>query len=148
MDKYSSLGFGFILFYILFLTLGCKNKDAENKSTLALYDTEEFKVFLDSFSVDSAFQMNHIAFPLEGMPAPQDSTDVFSADFRWSAENWVLHKAYDDYNGTFSREFIDLAGGIVIERVSDASGLYTMERRFAKLSDGWNLIYYREMGKY
>jgi len=136
-----------ILINLIFLLTGCKNSDSVEQ-TVALYDTEEFKTFLDSFSRDSAFQIGHIAFPLEGMPAPKDSTYILDPDFRWTPQTWVLHKPYDDYNGTFSRSYIDLAGGIVIERVSDNSGLYTMERRFAKLSVGWNLIYYREMGKY
>jgi hypothetical protein len=147
MIKIALSGFYILFIYVIFLLAGCKNNITADQQ-VALYDTEEFKTFLDSFSQDSVFQMSHIAFPLEGMPAPKDSADVINPDFRWTADSWVLHKPYDDYNGTFSRELIDLAGGIVIERVSDASGLYSMERRFAKLSDGWNLIYYREMGKY
>jgi len=50
-------------------------------------------------------------------------------------------------NGTYIREFIDIPG-IVSERISDESGQYSMERRFGKLSSGWHLIYYREMGRY
>jgi hypothetical protein len=125
----------------------CKNNTAVTSSStdVPAYATEEFTAFYDRFGTDTAYQMQHIVFPLEGMPALRDSADVIPMDFKWQRDQWIPHKSYDDMNGTFAREFIDFKG-IVIEKISDASGRYTMERRFSKMSDGWHLIYYRAMG--
>ena len=145
-----------LLLYFLCITalIGfymCKQKAKEEitaDTRIPMYETIEFKQFYDAFSTDSAYQMDHIVFPLEGSRRLKDSLDKVSPDFRWQKENWVLHKEYDDMNGTFSREMLDLSGSIVIERISDNSGKYSMERRFGKLSSGWHLIYYKEMGMY
>ena len=127
----------------------CKNKEKTNgtEPTFPTYETTEFKDFYEKFSRDSIFQLDHTVFPLEGMKRLTDSLEEPIADFRWQKENWVMHKPYDDMDGTFSREMLDL-NGLVIERISDQSGKYSMERRFGKLSSGWHLIYYREMGMY
>lgn len=122
-----------------------KNRDQQVLTSTPAYESEDFQSFYEKFGTDTAYQMAHIVFPLEGMPALRDSTDVIPVDFRWERDQWVTHKPYDDMNGTFAREFIDFKG-IVIEKISDASGRYTMERRFSKMSDGWQLIYYRAMG--
>ncbi|MBK8668949.1 MAG: hypothetical protein IPN89_05575 [Saprospiraceae bacterium] len=140
-----------ILSYIIIafiFTASCKNKDVPTDSVpdkLATYETEEFLKFYDQFSRDSAFQIEHTVFPLEGMKKNQDS--ISPPDFKWTQQEWVVHQPYDDGDGTFSREMLDL-NGIVIERISDTSGKFSMERRFGKLSSGWHLIYYREMGNY
>ena len=134
------------VFLLIIAISACKNNTNGNSSSeLPAYATEDFTAFYERFGTDTAYQMQHIVFPLEGMPALRDSADVIPIDFRWEREQWVHHKAYDDMNGTFAREFIDFKG-IVIEKISDASGRYTMERRFSRMSDGWHLIYYRAMG--
>jgi hypothetical protein len=139
-----------IIFSLIFLAFSaCKNKEATHSasSNVPVYQTEEFMAFYDKFSTDSIYQLDHTVFPLEGVKAQTDSLDTPDPAFRWQRESWTLHKPYDDMDGTFSREMLDLSG-LVIERISDQSGKYTMERRFGKLSAGWHLIYYREMGIY
>lgn len=130
---------------VVFLLLSCKEKTAST-TALAAYDTEEFKAFYEQFSNDSTFQMQHIVFPLEGRKRLIDSTEVHNPDFRWEEKDWLIHKSFDDMNGTFTRTFWDVSG-IVIENISDTSETYLMERRFGKLSSGWHLIYYQEMDK-
>lgn len=133
---------------IIFWTTSCSQKAKDGQlSDVPAYESEDFKAFYEKFGKDSLFQLEHTVFPLEGMKRPLDSLDVPDPSFRWQRTGWIVHKTYDDMDGTFSREFIDM-GGLVIERISDESGRYTMERRFGKLSDGWNLIYYRELGMY
>ena len=112
------------------------------------FENEEFVSFYNTFSSDSLYQLDHIAFPLEGMRPMADSLDIVPPDFRWTKDTWKIHKAFDDGNKSFVRQIINGPGGVIIENISDVSGQYTMERRFAKLSSGWNLIYYRKMGKY
>lgn len=141
--------FGTILVFG-FLIYSCKpsqDKQSPDPNTLAAYETEEFLSFYDRFANDSVFQLEHVVFPLEGMKSVTDSTEVVPADFKWQKEGWVIHKPFDDMDGTFSREFLDIKG-IVIEFISDNTGQFTMERRFGKLSSGWHMIYYREMGRY
>ncbi|MBK8518471.1 MAG: hypothetical protein IPL55_19950 [Saprospiraceae bacterium] len=142
-----------VLYLTLYLVTGsamffsCNMEKKSTNSIIPAYDTDEFKNFYQHFSTDSIFQLEHVVFPLEGVKAPVDSLDIPDPNFRWNQEDWILQREYDDMEGTFSREFIDLHG-LVIERISDASGKYSMERRFGKLSAGWHLIYYREMGMY
>lgn len=125
-----------------------KKTDSVNSGTeIAAYETPAFLEFYEKFGQDSIYQMNHITFPLEGMKSIKNEETVIDPDFRWSQEEWVLHKSFDDMDGTFIKEFFDI-NGIVIEIISDPSGKFTMERRFGKLSQGWHLIYYREMGIY
>jgi hypothetical protein len=133
-----------------FMLTSCKSSKEEQSydpSAKATYETDEFLEFYDRFAKDSLFQLEHIVFPLEGIKAPKDSTDVIRPDFKWQKENWIIHKPFDDMGGTFSRELMDI-NGIVIELISDNTGQFTMERRFGNLSSGWHLIYYREMGRY
>jgi hypothetical protein len=138
---------------VLILVLGwsaCQSKKTDNESPdviTAAYETPSFLEFYDRFGKDSVFQMNHITFPLEGMKSVKNEETIIDPDFRWSQDEWILHKSFDDMDGTFIKEFYDI-NGIVIEIISDPSGKFSMERRFGKLSQGWHLIYYREMGIY
>ena len=128
----------------------CQSKKEGNVSAdkkTAAYETPSFLEFYERFGKDSVFQMNHITFPLEGMKSVKNEETIIDPDFRWSQDEWVLHKSFDDMDGTFIKEFYDI-NGIVIEIISDPSGKFSMERRFGKLSHGWHLIYYREMGIY
>ncbi len=126
----------------------CKNKGTTIvEDEIPLYDTKEFRAFYDRFGTDSVYQMQHIVFPLQGIKALTDSLDRPDPNFKWQESTWKIHGAFDDMNGLFGREFISMKG-IVIEKITDKSGTFSMERRFGHLSSGWNLIYYREMGKY
>lgn len=138
------------LFFAVLIIYGisCKNKaETENDENIAMYETKEFKDFYERFGKDSVYQMQHVVFPLEGVRAMRDSLDIPDPSFKWQEDKWIIHGLFDDMNGTFIREFLSMKG-IVIEKITDQSGTFTMERRFAKLSSGWNLIYYREMGRY
>jgi hypothetical protein len=137
----------FVFLSLLFALISCKQKNSstEDSSGNPVYMTEDFLTFIDKFSTDSSYQMEHILFPLEGKPAMKDSLDIIPDNFRWQKEGWTIHKPYDDMNGTFTRELVDF-NGIVMELISDTSGKYSMERRFSKLNDGWYLIYYKSMG--
>lgn len=136
-----------ILAVILFETSCRNNTTKQPVEETPLYQSAEFMDFYKKFNSDSVYQMEHIVFPLEGIKAPGDTTTVIDPDFRWKQEEWILHKPFDDANGTFVREF-NAAGGVVVEKIADNSGTFTMERRFGKLSSGWHLIYYRELGRY
>jgi ribosomal protein L20A (L18A) len=128
------------------LCVACKHKNTKQELQIEKpILSEDFEKFYEQFHVDSIFQMNHIVFPLEGRPAMKDSIPVPS-DFRWQKNDWVMHKTYDDMGGTFSRSFTNF-NNIIIEEISDASGEFTMVRRFSKLNGVWHLIFYKEMGR-
>lgn len=140
------------VFIVLVMFSSCKSKaDTEpvvNEEGPQPFENEEFVTFYNTFSSDSVFQLEHITFPLEGTRPKTDSLDIVPPDFKWTPETWKIHKPFDDGNKSFVREIVNGPGGVIIEYISDVSGQYTMERRFAKLSSGWHLIYYRKMGKY
>lgn len=109
------------------------SNDAEVSSSLP----EDFYEFYDQFHSDSVFQMSHIIFPIKGDP----SDPIINQD------EWILHKPFDSMNGTFERDFRILGSKIVAEYIYEQTGNFAMERRFGKLSDGWNLIYYDPMSQ-
>ena len=139
---------------MLLVILACKNKGASPEFPKGevvgtpLYESVEFIEFYDKFGADSIFQLAQIVFPLQGTRRKVDSLDIVPEDFTWKQDGWVLHKPYDDKNETFQRSLTDFKGTVVIENIETENGQYSMERRFAKLSSGWHLIYYRELGVY
>jgi len=104
---------------------------------------EDFYAFYNQFHSDSLFQMQHIIFPLKGVAKPSDST-MTAQSVLWQQDDWVLHKPFNDHNGTFERVFTNVEG-IVSEHISANNGLFTIEKRYTKLSGEWHLIYYQEL---
>jgi hypothetical protein len=144
-----------LYFYLLltFLFLQCKNNSkvaTENQNIRKLEMTQEFKDFISKFESDSVFQMSHISFPLEGaIRAPQedllpDEPERYDSlvPYKWRKNKWKLHREFNSYDSIFQREYFMLTVDMVLEKTSGVNGLFQMERRFAKMSDGWNLIYY------
>ena len=107
----------------------------------------DFDAFYHQFHQDSSYQLGHIIFPLEGIPA-RDSSYVYSdAPFHWQKDKWVLHREFNDMNGAFTREFLSMGDDLIIENIKHINGRYGMQRRFAKYEDGWYLIYYAAMNE-
>jgi hypothetical protein len=136
--------------FCLLIIWACGNKKSENKNaTKDLFSTDlplDFVAFYKSFHEDSVFQIKHIVFPLEGAYAISEEGDIVSDTFRWQKEDWKIMHTPDMMDGTFVAEFTNM-NGIVTETIMDKNHSFSMVRRFAKLSDEWNLIYYKEMGK-
>ena len=106
-----------------------------------------FAAFFKKFHEDSLYQMAHIVFPLEGIPASADSTDLAENNFRWQPEGWVMHRPFNDMDEQFERKFVPLGNDLVIEQIKGVQGQYGMQRRFAREAEGWRLIYYAGMNK-
>ncbi|MBK8699136.1 MAG: hypothetical protein IPN29_06185 [Saprospiraceae bacterium] len=141
-------GIGYTLFWMIALLglISCRSdKKVEAVQTEPTLP-RDFEVFYEKFHLDTAFQLSHIVFPLEGMPARKDGEADPEPDFKWQKEGWILHKPYSDMGGTFSRSFLSF-NDIVTEEISDGTGQFTMMRRFAKVGGDWNLIYYKELGR-
>lgn len=132
-----------ILVALALLATRCKQTNEsttiEQEQPISNSLPEDFLQFYDKFQLDSAYQLDHIVFPLEGKTYDENNGATKKS---WTAENWVIHKAFDDMEGTFTRSYTEF-GGIIIEKIVDNQGLLTMERRFSKMGDDdWHLIFY------
>lgn len=134
-----------------FTSESCQSKSASTEaetSTETEGDTlpKEFVTFYDRFHLDSAFQMEHIVFPLEGLPNSAGDGDTLSGErFFWQKADWKRHRPFTDPSNNFTQWF-EILNDRVIEHWIQMNGtnLY-MKRRFAKLGDDWFLIYYQGM---
>lgn len=100
--------------------------------------------FYEQFHSDSLFQIEHITFPLQGLPS--DLSLEKPKNFRWEQESWEMHHPID-LKGEFTRRFQAMDDKFIIEYIIHENEEYGMERRFAKLSDEWFLIYYAALNK-
>jgi len=104
----------------------------ESHDVLTVEIPSEFVTFYNKFHSDSIFQMNHIVFPLA------EKTD----GTKWQKENWKIHKAFDDQNGAYKRSF-DNFSGIIFETIIERTGAFKIVKRYSKVKEGYNLIYYK-----
>lgn len=127
------------LFLSVSLLLSCKSKTADPEMREL---PEDFYSFYIQFHADSTFQMQHISFPLEGTRKAGEGGKVdLMMPYFWQREEWILHKAFNDFNGSFKREFYQI-GPVIIEKIADQNEFFKMERRFAKFDKEWQLIFY------
>lgn len=128
-------------FCYLISILSCNAKDSKTTEADAAGQTElpaDFIEFYKRFHQDSAYQIAHVVFPLSG--TLQDTAGRDSA-VTWQAENWKMHKQVipDDL---WAVDFTVPMEDVVVEFIHARNAGYYMERRFAKMGDAWNLIYY------
>jgi hypothetical protein len=105
---------------------------------------DDFVAFFDRFHTDSAYQMEHIMFPLEGLPTSTGDGDTLTTTrYFWQKADWKIHHRFTDPGHDFE-QWYEVLNDRVIEHWIQMKGtnLY-MKRRFAKLADGWHLIYYQ-----
>ena len=134
----------YLLAFIQFiLFVGCKQKQETSIGKPKRLELPKgFAEFLDTFQTDSIYQMNHIIFPLEGaVRAPGENPDSM-IPYKWRKYKWQLHHKFNNYDSIFKRSFVIFNETTIIEKTSAINGLFKMERRFAKMDNGWNLIYY------
>ncbi len=124
------------LFYTLFIA-SCKQQKTPNALS------RDFVEFYKKFHSDSLYQIRHISFPLPGKPP---MTDSIPPNFRWTADQWVMHRPFDDMNQSFEQKFHIIDQNIIEEYIIHKTG-YGMMRRFVKLGKEWQLSYYLAMNK-
>ena len=131
----------FTFFLLILLTLifvGCKEKESDRETKVLPPD---FESFYENFHNDSLFQMSHINFPLEGATRAKGSNLDVMIPVKWEKENWIMHKPFNDHNNTFQRDFF-MVGPVIVEKIADKNQFFSMERRFSKFGNEWQLIYY------
>lgn len=106
----------------------------------------DFLAFYRRFHEDSLYQLEHVIFPLQGLPAEADSATIADGKYRWQKENWVMHHPFENAEGEFARSLKKISDEMVIENITVA-GQYGMQRRFSKSGNEWYLIYYAGMNK-
>ncbi|MDX2069038.1 MAG: hypothetical protein SFV55_11480 [Haliscomenobacter sp.] len=123
----------FCTLVILVMVLSCRPKQA---------DYSDFDKFYEKFLQDSLFQVQHINFPLDGLPDNAVAYGDSVSDFRWTAENWRMHRPIDFEKTKFEQNFQTLGDELILENIIDPSAGYGMLRRWAKIGGEWSLIYY------
>jgi hypothetical protein len=144
----------FVFVFGLSLCAACTSKEGstdtpntEPTATDSLSLPEDFLVFYKQFHKDSAYQMDHILFPLAGLPTDADTLSK-PQHYRHKREDWILHKPFNDPFGDYVREYATPSEDVVIERFVLPTVGYYIERRFAKMDDEeWYLIYYSNVNR-
>ena len=131
------------------LVESCNSKGGTSKteeSTAAPADTlpGDFVVFFNRFHEDTAYQMEHIIFPLEGLPPSDGVNDTLTTTrYFWQKAEWKKHNHFTDPGQNFENWY-EVHNDRIIEHWIQMKGTNLhMRRRFAKLEDGWYLIYYQ-----
>ncbi len=122
---------------IAFAAMTCKRKPAADLST--------FQGFYERFHSDSLYQMEHILFPLEGLPSVMDTTLANVPDFRWTESNWRMHRAFDFEGSEYEQTLATFGEDVVVEKIMHQTGAFGMLRRFARMDGEWYLIYFADM---
>ncbi len=141
------------LFFSGFLFLiGCGNSSSDGVGFAALKDnpdlSPEFMQFYMKFHTDSLYQMEHILFPLEGLPANADSATLVAGRYQWERDSWQMHRPIQSSDeNQFRQEYQSVDDKTVIEYIIDPNAGFMMERRFSQFRNEWYLIYYAGMNK-
>lgn len=142
-----------MLSFLLLLTLGesCKPKDdasAHHALDESAVDTlpQDFVTFFNRFHEDSTYQIEHIIFPLEGLPNSTGDGDTLSGTrYFWQKSAWKKHNHFTDPGQNFEHWYEVINERIIEHWINMKGTNLHMRRRFAKLDDGWYLIYYQGM---
>lgn len=129
----------FLLLFCAALVFGCKNKNASSEAP-AMTGDKDFDTFYMRFHRDTAYQMAHITFPLEGLPPDAANATESLESYRWQRADWQPHQLFNDPD--YMRTFRNKGDLMIEETLRHKSGEFGMLRRFAKMGDDWFLIYY------
>ncbi len=139
-----------ICLVLILLTLSCKRQE-KVPSPAVEQRTEELKEFpagfmdfYERFHTDSVYQIEHINFPLPGLPAHVDSTQNYDY-FRWQQKDWKMMHLLAPDEQEFQQSFYVPYDQVVIDYIYTTGGAFLMERRFAASGSDWRLIYYWEL---
>ena len=145
--KYPALSVVSVFIFMALIFTNCNSPLNPPKGDLRVSKElpADFVTFYEKFHQDSAYQMAHIIFPLEGYPAQVDSATIAEGTFRWYAESWRMHKMAGFTSSDFTRTFKQTLPGIVNETVLQNGTPFGMFRRYYKRGDEWFLIMYSDM---
>ncbi|PHI21054.1 hypothetical protein CEQ90_05075 [Lewinellaceae bacterium SD302] len=130
------------------MLFSCNPADKEQETPMAEPDVpnslpEDFRNFYQQFHADSLYQIEHIQWPLSGMP---DRAIQEGESFAFTKDNWKMQRPVLASSG-YRSQFTMLTEDLVVEEIinpSDGTGLL---RRFLKDGEQWTLIYYQGVRK-
>lgn len=125
----------------LFMIIACQPREYSGNADDAMEVMvlpDDFIEFYDRFHADSSYQIEHIVFPLSLKHRDTTTTDTA---YELTASNWQFHRkiAPDDY---WSIEYYQPVEGVIVEHIFSRLDGFWIERRFAKSTVDWYLIYY------
>lgn len=127
---------------LAFLLPACGGGEGGDGQAAANEQYADFVAFYERFHRDSAYQMAHVQFPVEGLPSGADSLTVMRDDFVWTPENWRIHRRIDFDNSDFTQQLIPVTDDLIVERITHKTGQFSMERRFTRWEGEWHLTYF------
>jgi hypothetical protein len=128
------------------LITSCKRQPPALNQTEAEGLAADFVQFYEKFHADSAYQMAHISFPLEGYPMSPDSATLAN-NFRWTADKWAMHRGNMFVDSLYTRRFDSPLPNMITEVIIQKDRPFGTYRRFLKRDDGWYLIFYSDMNR-
>ena len=132
----------FGLWILAFLLPACGGGEGGNGRPAGNEQYAGFAEFYERFHQDSAYQVAHVQFPVEGLPSGADSLTVMRDDFVWTPENWRFHRRIDFENSDFTQQLSAVTDDLIVERITHNSGQFRMERRFTRWGGEWYLTYF------
>ena len=139
--------YGFILILLGLILGACQPKDKSGGSSEISEKFADFEAFYERFHTDSLYQVEHIIFPLEGLPADADSITLATGNYRWEKDSWIMHRRFDQGSNDFEIQLTPVMDDVIIEKIIHKSGAYGMIRRFARMGGEWYLIYYAGLNR-
>jgi len=136
----------FTLVSFILLIIACDSNEPSANSGIGENLPEDFLEFYDRFHQDADFQLEHIEFPLPGLPAYADIDSLQNRPFFWEKEDWVIHRAMDEESSGFRREIFMMGETLVIEYMKNNYN-YRIQRRFSKRNGTWKLSYYEDVNQ-
>ena len=133
MNKYK---FSIIILLSLTIFSQCTVKTTQK---LGNQQEENFDVFLEKFLTDSTFQMSRIVFPVQGLPAGANKSNIEN-NYSWKKEDWDIHIKID-YKKEGYKRILQIDNKIIREQLIHPQGWF-LERRFKNIHNKWFLIYY------
>ncbi|MEN0003035.1 MAG: hypothetical protein AAF798_02785 [Bacteroidota bacterium] len=140
-----------ILLLLCLSAISCQNTSAPQEAPSVPSDIrtrfQDFADFYKAFHADSLYQVEHVNFPLEGLPAEADSATIMQSTFRWQKADWTMHRGFNVEGSEFQQDFLPLGDDLIIEKFVHPQSGWGIIRRFAKLDGEWYLIYYTGLNK-
>ena len=141
----------YLFVLVLFSGIFSCKKNKSHAPNPGLFFSEDlpadFLKFHMRFHQDSLYQLEHIQFPLEGIPNMAADVDPDSLSmFKWKKENWIMHKPFN-YSEAYLREYVLYSDALISEMIIEKQSGFGMERRFSKIRDDWYLIYFAGMNQ-
>ncbi|MEQ8715929.1 MAG: DUF4348 domain-containing protein [Cyclobacteriaceae bacterium] len=111
----------------------------QKKITIAPVD-EDFDAFYDRFHEEEDFQLDRVAFPLEGNLTDGQGTH------EWDRANWEMHrgKVTEITESNYDTEIIRKEDEF-IDKVQLRDAGFSVERRFERIKGRWYLVFYEKV---